>query len=885
MVQWNFEYALHSLQKKKGRTTFVIIAISLSVGVIVASNGAVDNLSHNFFNSTFTNLPSIDVVITHSDHSLINNVSTIEQTQSNSHLRSFSPRLKTDGALFYLDNENKEISSLVTVIGLNITQENSLDIGSFSPKINSLPINQCLLIDSLGAQVSSSIEKSMTLRLYLSSSETINLTIINSTSVSQVKKFSSSDKNIIVVSLATLYQFLPKDSAFELIGIFDDHNSLYSVLNIDSTINKVKDRVTSIQNSLGYDYEIQVPIAQALVNVQSSLSGSNLLLNLIGSLTIGLSMILIYSLVSSSVEEKIHEFGIFRAIGVSKKYIFYQTILQALILAVIGTVTGLILGLILLFLFLPTFSLQNTSLDSYITLLSTAFLIGFGVTIISSILPARQSTKYQILNALDISRTDSSEYQTRVTSYRTKMISWNKVFWGTFLSITGVLVFVFFPALTYLFGQDTMNSVYFLIIAFLFIGLILICLGLFGPLFEKFLIFLFSFFSKEKSFVVRLFLRKNRRRNLSTMMIYAIAFSFIFFLTINQGMYYETQIYDLKRYTGSDFQIYSNDPQSNYLLNKNIFNYTQHYPQVASSFVTIPSVTSVTGCTILVGDQIKFKTLQPSVYGTEGSLLSSLFNNYEFLPGSNFTQIDQNNTVVISGSLAKSLSLKIGDPLRVIISSPVQSINDRFKKDYSLTIVGIALSIPGFPDVSDQNNRNVETAIFVGPSTWSTFVKDNQNQNDSFSVYNFIDKIFIKKSSNDNINFRYVLFLLFGTKIGIIDFQMELNDWEQSSVISVNLIALILSLTIVLTLFAVFSATTTSILESRKDIGLLKTLGLNNQDVTKIFVLESFIIGLSGSFIGSVTGYIVEYMSAFNSGLYNDSPLFIVYPPLAVLVT
>ena len=90
---------------------------------------------------------------------------------------------------------------------------------------------------------------------------------------------------------------------------------------------------------------------------------------------------------------------------------------------------------------------------------------------------------------------------------------------------------------------------------------------------------------------------------------------------------------------------------------------------------------------------------------------------------------------------------------------------------------------------------------------------------------------------------------------------MELNDWEQSSVISVNLIALILSLTIVLTIFAVFSATTSSILESQKDIGLLKTLGLNNQDVTKIFVLESFFIGLSASFIGRDTGYIVEYMS------------------------
>jgi ABC-type lipoprotein release transport system permease subunit len=886
MFQWQFDYAFHSLKKKKGRTIFAIIAICLSVGIIVTSNGAVDNLGNNFVNSTFTNFPAVDVVIKHSDNSLITNVSTLDNSISAPHLEGFSPRLQTDGALFYEDNQYDEISHSVMIIGLNITKENSLGIGSFFPYIDNLPINQCLLLGPLGSQVSSSGNGSLVLRLYLSETNNVNVTISNSTSVQQIKKFPSSTKNIVVVNIATFYQFLPNDSASELVSIFDDHNTLYSVSNIDSTVNDIKNRVISIQNELGYDYNVQVPIAQALANVQSSLSGSSLLLNLISFLMMFISIILIYSLVSSSIDEKIHEYGIFRAIGISRISIFFQTIIQGLILSLIGTGAGLILGLILLTLLLPTFSLQNTSIMSYVNLMTTAFLVGIGVTTIASILPAVRSTKSQILNALELSRTESSEYQARVISYRTKMISWNNVFWGLFLSMAGILAFVIFPAINHFFDQSTSNSLFFLIVAFLFIGFILICLGFFGPLLEKFLVLVFSLFSKEKSFVVRLFLRKNRRRNLPTIMIYAIAFSFIFFLTINMGMYYETQIYILKRDTGSDYQVFSNDPHANYLLNDNILNYTRHYASVSSSFVTIPSISSITGCNLKVSDQIKFKTVQPSVYGTEGSLLQSLFTNYEFIPGSNFTQIDENNTVVISSSLAKALDLNIGDFLRVEISSSVQSIKDRFKKDYSVKIVGIVLRMPGFVDVTDQNEFTSQSAIFVGENTWSTFVKDNQNPNDiALDMHDYISKIFIKKSSSEEINFKNDLFLQFGTKIGIIDYQVELSEWETSSITGINLIMLILSLTIALTLFAVFSATTASIIESQKDIGLLKTLGLNNKDVAKLFILESFIIGLSASFIGSITGYIVEYMQAFNSSFYYNAPLFIIYPPLTVIVT
>ena len=48
-----------------------------------------------------------------------------------------------------------------------------------------------------------------------------------------------------------------------------------------------------------------------------------------------------------------------------------------------------------------------------------------------------------------------------------------------------------------------------------------------------------------------------------------------------------------------------------------------------------------------------------------------------------------------------------------------------------------------------------------------------------------------------------------------------------------------------------------SILERTREIGILKSLGLKNQSILSIFLFESILIGLIGSVLGIVVGWII----------------------------
>jgi putative ABC transport system permease protein len=52
----------------------------------------------------------------------------------------------------------------------------------------------------------------------------------------------------------------------------------------------------------------------------------------------------------------------------------------------------------------------------------------------------------------------------------------------------------------------------------------------------------------------------------------------------------------------------------------------------------------------------------------------------------------------------------------------------------------------------------------------------------------------------------------------------------------------------------------TSVLERKKEIGIMKAIGAKREDILKIFLLESGIIGLIGGIIGIIGGFLISFM-------------------------
>lgn len=102
-------------------------------------------------------------------------------------------------------------------------------------------------------------------------------------------------------------------------------------------------------------------------------------------------------------------------------------------------------------------------------------------------------------------------------------------------------------------------------------------------------------------------------------------------------------------------------------------------------------------------------------------------------------------------------------------------------------------------------------------------------------------------------------------KEGQEDFEVSTPQAALSSVNQVLLgvqifIVLIASISIIVGAIGIINTMTTSVLERRKDIGIMKAIGARNRDIFMQFFVESGLMGLAGGIVGVVFGVIIGYI-------------------------
>ncbi|NMB80466.1 MAG: ABC transporter permease [Ignavibacteria bacterium] len=80
---------------------------------------------------------------------------------------------------------------------------------------------------------------------------------------------------------------------------------------------------------------------------------------------------------------------------------------------------------------------------------------------------------------------------------------------------------------------------------------------------------------------------------------------------------------------------------------------------------------------------------------------------------------------------------------------------------------------------------------------------------------------------------------------------------------------ILLCLIIAVATFNIFASLTMTVLEKKKDIGVMRSMGLNRKSILKIFMLEGILVGIIGTVLGIVIGLLVCYLQIE----YNFYPL------------
>ncbi len=235
------------------------------------------------------------------------------------------------------------------------------------------------------------------------------------------------------------------------------------------------------------------------------------------------------------------------------------------------------------------------------------------------------------------------------------------------------------------------------------------------------------------------------------------------------------------------------------------------------------------------------------------------FSKLEIIKNKNFKgnkiNLEKNN-ISIGNELSFSLNLKIGDEITILSPSGVQTIIGSMPKQKTFIVTSI------FNSGLAEFDNNI---ALINLSTLEDFFGFKQEQRNL--------EIYLKNPKNIEKQ-KFVFQKVYDQEL--IYSWADMNSSLFSALkVERNVMFIILSLIILVAAFNIISGLTILVKNKTKDIAILKSIGVLNKSIVKIFFLIGIIIGTSatifGIFLGVTFSLYVENLRQFLSSTFNIS--------------
>lgn len=232
---------------------------------------------------------------------------------------------------------------------------------------------------------------------------------------------------------------------------------------------------------------------------------------------------------------------------------------------------------------------------------------------------------------------------------------------------------------------------------------------------------------------------------------------------------------------------------------------------------------------ILISDAKQLPGSINGVFPTQEDTMVDL--ERRLIEGKGFQSLSAKNTILIGISLAKRLQVSVGDAIKMILPNG---------KNQQLEVSGIF----SFGITTIDNVRTYTSA---------------ETLQHLLGQKNHITNIHIKLKDRDDVSVKDDLVQKFQ---GIIT-----EDWKDSNktIVIGNKVRDILTWSVSFALllvagFGIYNILNITVIQKRKDIAVLKTVGYSSSDIVFIFLVQSIIIGVLGAFLGVLFGYGISYL-------------------------
>ncbi|MFX1465026.1 MAG: ABC transporter permease [Promethearchaeota archaeon] len=928
-------YLFTGMRRKKARTILGILGIIVSVALLTGMNATVDSYSYSYIDQAEQNEGIIDFMITRNTDDKINpgynDFIFLEAEPRGSAeyvegVQGVSPRLR---ALVEVETVKQGVEARkidLELIGMDVDREQELGIGQFRILEGEFDLEgkkvfiQPRTADLLGVGVGDTL-KFHTLEWNTDNGGRKIQEFEISAIIENENRLANSDDNAMIVGLWSARDLLRSSKyVTELVGIFEGREFLYDIREIDATVERAVKLGTRIQDAVGLNYNVELPITEELQRLDQQGVFIRIILGMVAIISLVISCVLMYSLLTISVEEKTHDFGLFMAIGAKKTHIYRLVILEAVIIAIGGTIIGVALGFLLsigLLYILTTGRLQflvgATTLQIIVSPMTIAISVvaGISVGLVSSIYPAMKVTQVNIVDSLTPMRGSPSKQYTR----KERGISRSLITYGLIISGVSGFVFFIFPT-AFITGDLSVIAYIFLsLILALLVGFDMIGLGGLVPSVERVLVRIVRPFTRRINDVVGMYLKKHRRRNTLTAIMYSVSIAFILFLSTMLTVQTLYNVDSVRANIGTDLALVSTTstvqgagfgggfgPSTTSSDIPIWINDTELVPDIEE----IDGVTGITrvspenhpngSSSVTMGDLILFETVSASVYAVDPN-----FPNVTFFDIARFTEGDASafktineveNATIISEGAAKRLQVHVGDSVRIRVTRNLASGRDVFTTE--LRVVALASDMPAFPGFQERESGFSD--VLVSQTTYALIFHLYEDQDidrtDKEELKDYVepvDRLLIQTTSSDvSRNVARILRLEYSAKdkLNVLVTVERIEDVQQGLLTLQLFFTIALGFGMIIALFGLTASCYTTIQESIREIGIMKSVGLKRKHITNIFMFESIILtmaaGLSGMFVGYFTGLaLIAQQSIFTE---QPLPLYIPWLELALVI-
>ena len=878
-------YVFRNLARRRSRTILGAMGIFLTLALLTSIQIGLDSVSVSYVDLVSLAAGKADVVITAADSQPLrakpfDPKAALAKLGDDPLMRGYSPRLF---GMTHVVAAGKDRWAIV--IGIDPARERELDLSGFSPFPQIEP-GTCALSETMskglgagpGADLSlTAAERGGSARLKVGGTIEKQLVLPQ-----QVRDF-------VVVDIATARKLLGEPTGVHaLAGALRDPRAAYDARDLSASVQRLKDAGEGISVRLGPTYGVTLPKAAAIADFQNLTSPIRAVFGVFAMLALAIAGLLIYSLISVAVEERVREYAILRTLGAKRRHIFGFVITESAVLCLFGVLPGVPAGALAAKILLSIVELFLGKGGAMIHLEVTWATLGFPLAagailaVASALVPAANAVRWSIVDGLDPLRRGQIPTRPPVEGGANRPF----LFTGLALSAISGVVFFVLPS-AFLSGDPSLiGTVILSLLVTILLGFTLLAVGAF-PLVERVVLACTGWMFGPAAELAARNLPRHARRNTTTAVMFTLSVSFVIFIASLVALFSRTAMGLVEQGNGADIRIHADDPFGGDARDE------LKKVEGVQSVSRVQSLVSRTqegiAYDVVAEDVVGMKHLWLTAAGVDPSFPSVLYTagiqyaegGPEALPllAADDGRVDDEAKpppVILSLAASRWLGVGAGDVVKLTFHLAATRRSGRFR------VAAVCGAVPGFPQIRSRLANAVGSGILMSAKSFEAMTKGVPAE--ALQTTYLVrtgeapgEESAVARRIREGFGARY--------RFGV---ESTAEEKTKATVVywaTQVLFGLLLAIAVVVAVFALIASMATAVIERRWEIGVLKALGLRRGQLFRMFLAEATAVTLSSGLCGGTIGFLLAWMFALQAAALIEIPVVFTMPWLTFVAT